>query len=1295
MPDAPRPGLFEQVLSERILILDGAMGTMIQRAGPTEADYRGERFKRHPIDLKNAGDVLVLTQPQMIADIHRAYLDAGADIIETDTFNANVISLKEFQLDGLTREINRTAAELARAAADEYTRKNPSKPRFVAGSIGPTKVQLSFNADQPGYRPVTFDEMAASYAEQIRGLLEGGVDLLLPETSFDTLNMKACLYAIQQVFGDPRDVSPRVDPGAHAPRLAQCPVMVSGTIFQGGVTLTGQTLEAFWAAVSHFPMTTIGLNCALGPKQMREHIETLANIAPKYISCYPNAGMPDGMGGFDASPQEVADTLREFAQNGWVNIVGGCCGTTPEFIARIAEAVRGIAPRTIPDVPRWSYYSGSQVLRLRGVESRESSVESQNEGLSSSDSQPSTLNSQPFLMIGERTNVTGSKKFARLIKEKQYDEALSIARQQVDSGANMIDVNMDEGLLDSEREMVHFLNLISDDPDVNKVPVMVDSSKFSVIEAGLKCLAGKGIVNSISLKEGEAKFIEQARTIRKYGAAVVVMAFDEAGQATDCANKVAICQRAYKLLTEDAGFPPEDIIFDANILTVGTGMEEHANYAVEFIEAVRLIKQTCPYAKTSGGVSNVSFSFRGNDVVREAMNAAFLYHAIQAGLDMGIVNAGQLAVYEEIDKELLGYVEDVLLNRRPDATERLIDYSAQLKASRDRQGPESAAIEEWRLGPVEERLKHALLKGVTEYIDQDTEEARQKYGRPLDVIQGPLMDGMNVVGDLFGQGKMFLPQVVKSARVMKKAVAYLQPFMEAEKFESQESRVDSQTQELSGCRLSTLDSRLNSRGKILLATVKGDVHDIGKNIVGVVLRCNNFEVIDLGVMVPCDKILDTAKAERVDIIGLSGLITPSLDEMVHVAREMQRQGWTTPLLIGGATTSAKHTAVKIAPQYGEPVVHVVDASLSVPAVENLLDPERKATFAAKNRAGQDRDRATFAAQQATRKLVPYAEALARRFQTDWKAVDIPTPAFLGTRVLDNVPLKEIVPYIDWSPFFLTWELKGKYPRIFEDPAVGAEAKRLYDDAQALLRRIVDEKLLTARGVYGFWPANSDGDDIRVLAPSESPRGKPVATFPMLRQQWERPGQSDFRSLADYIAPADSGRVDHIGAFAVTTGIGCDELAAKFERELHDDYHSIMTKALADRLAEAFAEMLHRQARIDWGYGHNEHLSNEELIAEKYRGIRPAYGYPACPDHTEKRRLFELLDAEHATGIHLTESYAMHPAASVSGLYFAHPQARYFAVDKITKDQVADYARRKQVPVSEVERWLSPNLGYDG
>lgn len=1212
------------LLEDRILLLDGAMGSLIMGQGPTEADYRGDLFKNHAVDLKNANDVLCLTQPQIIENIHRQYLEAGSDIIETDTFNANVISMEEFELAEHTYAINKAAAEIAKRATEAFS--TPDKPRFVAGSIGPTKVQLSLNPDEPGVRPVNFDDMVASYTEQVRGLIDGGVDLLLPETSFDTLNMKACLFAIATYFEQ---------------HNVEVPVMVSGTIFDGGRSLTAQSIEAFYTSLSHFPMLSIGLNCALGPKQMRPYVESLSQLADCHISCYPNAGMPDGMGGFDSSPAEVAANIRDFAENGWVNIVGGCCGTTPEYIHQIDEAVKGLKPRKIPQTPGNSTYSGLNRLEIR----------------------PETT----FVMVGERTNVTGSRKFARLIKEENYDEALSIARGQVEGGANIVDVNMDEGLLDSEACMQKFLYLLSDndEPDVS-VPIMVDSSKWSVIEAGLKCLQGKGIVNSISLKEGEEQFLSQAKTIRKYGAAVVVMAFDEEGQAVDCENKVAICKRAYKLLTEQAGFPPEDIIFDPNILTVGTGLEEHANYAVEFIEAIRRIKAECPGAKTSGGVSNISFSFRGNNVVREAINAAFLYHAIEAGLDMGIVNAGQLEVYDEIDKELLKYVEDVLLNRRPDATERLVDYSEKVKDQGKEAGETKVA--EWRNGTVEERLAHAILKGITDYIDEDTEEARLKYGRPLNVIQGPLMDGMAVVGELFGAGKMFLPQVVKSARVMKKSVAWLTPFMEAEKAESDDS---------------------TSRGTIVLATVKGDVHDIGKNIVAVVLRCNNFDVIDLGVMIPADQILQTAKDEKADLIGLSGLITPSLDEMVHCARELKRQGFDLPLLIGGATTSAKHTAVKIAQQYDQPVVHVGDASLSVPVVENLLDSDKKAAFVEKNLAEQERDRASFADRQ-QKTLTPYADALDRRFSTDWSTVDIPTPSFVGLQTIDDQSLEELVDYIDWSPFFQTWELRGKYPAILNDDVVGEEATRLFNDAQKLLDEIVRNKLLKAKGVFGFWKANSDGDDIIVWKGDSQ---EELCRFPALRQQWERQGQKDFRSLADFIAPVDSGKTDYIGAFAVTTGIGCDELVAKFDAE-HDDYLSIMAKALADRLAEAFAERLHKIARDEWGYGKTEGLSNNDLIKEKYRGIRPAFGYPACPDHTEKKTLFELLDATNQTGISLTESFAMFPAASVSGLYFAHPESRYFSVDRITKDQVDNYAARKGTSVEDVERWLAPNLGYD-
>ena len=1216
----------KNLLTDRILVIDGSMGALLFSHGLSEADYRGSHFGSHPIDLKNCHEALLFSQPQIIEDIHRQYLDAGADIIETNTFNGNVISLAEFHLGDQTYEINKRAADLAKSVAASVTALDPDKPRFVAGSIGPTKVQLAMNAGDPAIRSHTFNQMMESYYEQIRGLVDGGVDILLPETSFDTINMKACLFAIAKYFEDTGN---------------QVPVMVSGTIFDGGRTMTGQTVEAFWTSVSHFDVLSIGLNCGLGPKQMRPYLETLTRITELPISCYPNAGMPDGMGGFDASPQEVAEAMREFAENGWVSIVGGCCGTTPEFIHQIADAVSDAHPRKSPPLAVHSTFSGMDRLEL------------------TSDSN--------FVMVGERTNVTGSRKFARLIREDNFEEAIRVARQQVEGGANLIDVNMDEGMLDSEAAMTAFLNILAMEHDIATVPIMVDSSKFSVIEAGLKCLQGKGVVNSISLKEGEEQFLRQARLIRRYGAAVVVMAFDETGQAAEADRKVEISKRAYKLLTEQAGFPPEDIIFDPNILTVGTGMEEHANYAVEFIEAVRRIKQECPGAKTSGGVSNVSFSFRGNNTVREAMNAAFLYHAIQAGLDMGIVNAGQLEVYEEIDKELLVHIEDVLLNRRADATERLIEFAESVK-QKDKVDDNSALV--WREEPVEERLKHALLKGVTDYIDEDTEEARVKYGRPLNVIQGPLMAGMSVVGELFGAGKMFLPQVVKSARVMKKAVAWLTPFMEAEK----ESAGDEST----------------SRGTIVMATVKGDVHDIGKNIVAVVLRCNNFDVIDLGVMVPADKILETAVRESADIIGLSGLITPSLDEMVHVAKELKRQGFTVPLLIGGATTSSKHTSVKIAPYYSQPVVHVLDASLSVPVVENLIDDDARDGFVEQNLAVQERDRTRFADRQ-QKTLATLSEARKRRFATDWTTVPIDKPSFLGIRSIADQSLAELREYIDWSPFFMTWELRGKYPRILDDEIVGEQARLLFDDANKLLNDISAANSLKAKGVYGFWPANSDGDTV-IIYKDES-RAEELIRFPMLRQQWQREGQVEFRSLADYVAPIDSGRADYVGAFAVTSGIGCDELAARFE-ESHDDYNSIMTKALADRYAEAFAEMLHQRVRKEWAFGAHESLSTEELIAEKYRGIRPAFGYPACPDHTEKSKLFELLDAEQHTGISLTESYAMWPAASVSGLYFAHPAARYFAIDLITKEQVEDYANRKGMPIADVERWLGPNLSYD-
>ena len=1264
-----------EILDHRIMIIDGSMGALIMADNPSEEEYRGERFKDHHIDVRNSTDLLVLTQPDLIAGIHRRYLEAGADIIETDTFNATLIGLKEFGLQQLTREINQKGVELARHVADEFTAKNPGKPRYVAGSIGPTNVQLSMNADKPGTRPITFDDMVESYAEQVRGMLDGGVDLLLPETSFDTLNMKSCLFAISRVFAE---------------RGVEIPVMISGTVFAGGVTLLGQHVEAFYAATEHFPSMSVGFNCALGPTQMKPYLQTLSDMATKYVSCYPNAGMPDGMGGFDSTAEEFAAVVHDLAKSGLINVVGGCCGTTPEYIANVAKAVEGIKPRKVPQGHGWSTYSGFDYLALRPDSN--------------------------FLNVGERTNVTGSRKFARLIREEKYDEAIEVARAQVEGGAQVIDVNMDEGLLDGPRCMEKYLWLLHDENI--RVPIMIDSSDWKVIEAGLKCVHGKAIVNSISLKEGEAEFVERARTIRQYGAAVIVMAFDEEGQAVDVENKLRICKRAFKILTEQVGFPPQDIIFDANILTVGTGMEEHANYAVEFIEAVRQIKAECPGARTSGGVSNVSFSFRGNNVVREAMNAAFLYHAVQAGLDMGIVNPEQLEVYDEIEKELLVYVEDVLLNRRPDATERLIDYSEKVKASADGGRKKT---DEWRNGTIEERLKHALLKGITEFVDEDTEEARLKYGRPLDIIQGPLMDGMNVVGELFGSGKMFLPQVVKSARVMKKSVAWLEPFMEAEKAANaagttqQYFNADSlftgtrdDALALAGS-LQTAGAAVeqSNRGTFLIATVKGDVHDIGKNIVAVVLRCNNFKVIDLGVMVPCEKILEEAKKHSADIIGLSGLITPSLEEMMIVARTMEEQGFKVPLLVGGATTSAKHTAVKIAPKYSQPVVHVGDASLSVGVVEALLDKDRKADFVAKNLEAQARAKASFDQRQQV-KLVPYAEALAKRFTVNWDRYVPPVPEFTGIQVIEEMPLSELVKYIDWSPFFSSWQLVGKYPKILDDAVVGEEARKLWQDCQNELELLLKNKSLTAKGVYGFWPANSEGDDI-ILWTDES-RSEELMRFPMLRQQWERVGQQDFRSLADYIAPATENRCrqeeqaegepvdsllheDYIGAFAVTAGFGCDELARQLETD-GDDYRSIMVKALADRFAEAFAEALHEKVRRHWGYGANESLNNEQLIEERYQGIRPAFGYPSCPDHLPKGDLWKLLDVEKNIGMTLTSSYAMWPAASVSGLYFSLPQGRYFSVDRLTRDQVEDYAARKHMSIKEIERWLAPNLGYE-
>ncbi len=1219
------------------MLLDGSMGALIYSHELDEEQFRGKPFARHSHNLKNCTEVLVATQPELIDGIHRAYLEAGADIIETDTFNGSPVSLAEFGLQDQVFALNKTAAELARRAADEFTRKTPGKPRFVAGSIGPTNKQLSMgiHVEDPGRRDVTFDQMVENYSEQIRGLVAGGAQILLAETAFDTLVMKACLFAIDAFFEKTG---------------TRLPVMISGTIFADGRTLSAQPIESFYYSVSHIDAVSVGLNCAVGVDLMRGSVERLSSICRSRVSCYPNAGMPDGFGGFLGDRDHTAAVLGEFARNGWLNIVGGCCGTTPEWIAAIGRAIEGVKPRAIPDLPHWSAYSGMEPLLIR----------------------PETN----FVMIGERTNITGSKRFARLIKSGDYEAALAVARDQVEGGANILDVNMDEGMIDGEAAMTRFLNLVSADPAIAKIPIMVDSSKWTVIEAGLKCVQGKSVVNSISLKGGEEEFLRQARLVRRYGAAVVVMAFDEEGQAVTVDRKVAICRRAFKLLTEMVGFPAEDIIFDANILTVGTGIEEHNNYAVEFIDAVRELKRVLPDCKTSGGVSNVSFSYRGNDVVREAMNAAFLYHAIRGGLDMGIVNAGQLVVYDEIPKDLLERVEDVLLNRRPDAADRLTEFAESVKSTKKTDRGKEVA---WRDATVAERLKHALITGTIDFIDADVEEARQTYDRSLSIIEGPLMDGMNVVGDLFGAGKMFLPQVVKSARVMKKAVAYLTPFMEAEKAKAAAAAGNGQAA-----------PERQARGRVLMATVKGDVHDIGKNIVGVVLSCNDYEIIDLGVMIPCEVILSKAREHQVDMIGLSGLITPSLDEMVYVARSMEREGFDLPLLIGGATTSARHTAVKIAPHYHGPVIHVKDASKSVGVVDRLVRPEARPEIDAQNRATQERERATFT-QRSSRKLVPYAEAFERRLKLDWTEASIAVPSFLGARSLTAVPLEEIVPYIDWSPFFLTWELKGKYPRIFEHPDLGPRARELFDDARSLLRTMVADKRVTANAVYGFFPANSEGDDIVVY--TDCSRQAERMRLPTLRQQWQRDGQTSFRSLADYIAPRETGLIDYLGAFAVTAGTGLESLVEQFERD-HDDYNAIMSKALADRLAEAFAEMLHKRARADWGFGRDESLSHDDLIEEKYRGIRPASGYPSCPDHTEKPLLWKLLDVEHTAGIKLTESYAMYPAASVSGLYFGNAQARYFAVDFITRDQVQNYASRKGTPISEVERWLAPNLSYD-
>ncbi|MGF1467936.1 MAG: methionine synthase [Sandaracinaceae bacterium] len=1223
-----------ELLGRRILILDGGMGTGIQAAKLDEAAFRGERFANHGTDLKGNSDILNLTQPDVIRAIHRSYLDAGADLIETNTFTSTRIAQADYGTEDLASELNVAGARLAREAVDAWMAEHSGERRFVAGAIGPLNRSLSLSPDvnDPAMRAVTFDEVRAAYAEQVRGLLEGGVDVLLTETIIDTLNVKAALVAIEDVQRElGRDE----------------PVMISVTITdQSGRTLSGQTVEAFWVSVAHAKPLTVGINCALGAAQMRPFLADLAQVADTFVHVYPNAGLPNAFGDYDEQPETTADLLRGFAEDGLVNLAGGCCGTTPDHVRQIAARMEGLAPREIPSVPSRTRFAG-----LEPMEIREDST---------------------FQMIGERTNVTGSRKFLRLIKSGDFETALEVALEQVRGGANILDVNMDEGMLDSAAAMTTFLNLIASEPEIARIPIMVDSSRWEVLEAGLKCVQGKAIVNSISLKEGEADFVEKARTCRRYGAGMVVMAFDEAGQADTVERKVAICQRAYRILTEEIGVPPHDIIFDPNVFAVATGIEEHAEYAQAFIEATRQIKATCPGAKVSGGVSNLSFSFRGNNVVREAMHSAFLYHAIRAGMDMGIVNAGQLVVYEDIPEDLLVRVEDVLFNRRPDATERLVTFAESVRG----EGTKREVDLRWRDASVDKRLEYALVHGLLDFIDEDTEEARQALGRPLAQNHGPQMGGKRLVGDLFGAGKMFLPQVVKSARVMKKAVAYLTPYLEEEKAEAERS--------------GAVDAR--GAGKVLLATVKGDVHDIGKNIVGVVLGCNNYEVVDLGVMVPADRILRAAREQDVDMIGLSGLITPSLDEMVHVAQEMSRQGFELPLLIGGATTSRQHTAVKIAPAYDHPVVHVLDASRAVNTVASLLDEDGRARLDADNRAEQEKLRRLHA-KGPIRPLVSYARANEQAPAIDWTAGPVPAPPFLGRRAIDDVRLEDLVPYIDWTFFFTAWELKGRYPQILEHPTYGPAARDLFDAARPLLDRIVEEGLLTPRGVYGFWPAWSDGNDIVVGAAADGrPRTEEIARFPMLRQQRGGKSGEPHLCLADYVAPDTSGVDDHVGAFAVSCGEGVDELVARFERD-HDDYHAIMVKALADRLAEAYAEHLHERVRQAWGHGESPRLSLDDLIAERYRGIRPALGYPACPDHTEKAELFRLLEAPEV-GIRLTESFAMTPAASVSGLYLAHPKARYFSVGKIDREQVADYARRRGLPVAECERWLAPILGYD-
>ena len=1217
---------FRRLLDERILVLDGAMGTVIQSYKLGEDDYRGERFRDWPKDLKGNNDLLVLTRPDLIGEIHRRYLEAGADIVETNTFNSNATSQADYGAEGLVRELNLAAAQIARRAADEVAART-GRPRFVAGALGPTNrtASLSPQVNDPGYRNISFDQLVATCDEATRALVEGGVDLVLIETIFDTLNAKAALFAVRRVLDE---------------MGVDLPIVVSGTITDAsGRTLSGQTTEAFWNSVRHARPTVIGLNCALGARQLRPYVEELSRIADCYVCAYPNAGLPNAFGEYDETACETAELVRDFAASGFVNIVGGCCGTTPEHIAHIAEAIAALPPRRPPVLEKRCRLSGLEPLNLG----------------------PDSL----FVNVGERTNVTGSAKFRRLIEADDYAGALDIARQQVASGAQVIDINMDEGMLDSEHAMVRFLNLVAAEPDVARVPVMIDSSKWTVIEAGLKCLQGKGIVNSISLKEGERPFLQQARLVRAYGAAVVVMAFDEQGQADTVERKVGICRRSYQLLTEVVGFPPEDIIFDPNIFAVATGIEQHDRYALDFIEATRRIREDCPYALVSGGVSNVSFSFRGNDVVREAMHSVFLYHAIRNGLAMGIVNAGQLAIYEQIDAELRERVEDVILARRPDATERLLEIASRFKGEAGQKRVEDHA---WRSLPVLKRLEHALVKGIDEFIVEDTEAARAELGNPLHVIEGPLMAGMNVVGDLFGAGKMFLPQVVKSARVMKRAVAHLVPFIEKEK-----------------------SGGLRSNGKIVLATVKGDVHDIGKNIVGVVLQCNNFEVIDLGVMVPAERILETARREGADMIGLSGLITPSLDEMVYVAREMKRQGFQVPLLIGGATTSPAHTAVKIDPEYGQAVAYVKDASRAVGVCQSLVTAEGRAEVTARLKAEHAQRREQHKGRKVKAPAFTLAQARANRFQCDWAAYRPPVPKMTGVRTFDDLPLDELVRYIDWMPFFNAWEFAGRFPEILTDPIVGEAASNLYADARRMLKQMIAERWVRASAVVGIFPANSVDEEIEVYA--DESRSAAAFRLHHLRQQKAKPDDQPHFALSDFVAPRAAGVPDWLGAFAVTTGIGLDEKVREFEAR-HDDYGAIMLKALADRLAEALAERMHERVRRElWGYAPEERCSNDQLVREAYRGIRPAPGYPACPDHTEKATLWQLLDVERKAGIRLTENFAMYPTAAVSGWYFSHPDAKYFQVGKIDLDQVADYARRKGMPLAEAERWLAPIVGY--